>query len=386
MEIDIIFKWILIAIASATILISFVLIFNKHKLFSLRLLGVLALTRGYSAIIYDIESISFYTKFPHFYGVAVDLAFLFFPLVYLFIQTYLNIRKRKFSNILIHLLPAFFFMMAMSAFFFQSGGSKSEIITKLIPDWAKEVLFYSDALFIVISLFYTTITFKLLIGFTKNKKLSNYEKGGIEVITQFLIAISVIWTIWVIGLFLKASNVIIPLDLMILFHSAITSLFLIFGVYIYRNPLMFDKSKENKETEVYKQNITVVDNSEQKQKSIVDNSQNKEIIQKILTILEDETIYTDSGLTLESLSYKVGINKNKVSEAINSDLKISFNDLINDLRIKKVLNFIEEGTHENIKILDLAELSGFNSKSTFNRVFKNTTGKTPTEYIKYLSE
>ncbi|MCK5908289.1 MAG: helix-turn-helix transcriptional regulator [Flavobacteriales bacterium] len=385
MGIDIIFKWILIAIASATILISFVLIFNKHKLFSLRLLGVLALTRGYSAIIYDIESISFYSKFPHFYGVAVDLAFLFFPLVYLFIQTYLNIRKRQFSNILIHLLPAFFFMMALSAFYFQSGDNKSEIITNLIPDWAKEILFYSEAIFIIVSLFYAVITYKLLVNFTNNKKLSNNEKGGIEVITQFLIAISVIWIIWIIGLFLKASNIIIPFDLMILFHSAITSILLIFGAYIYRNPLMFKKSKENKNTKDYAKDIIEVDDSEQKQKSIIDNSQNKEIIQKILTLLEDETIYTDSGLTLESLSYEVGINKNKVSEAINSELKISFNDMINDFRIKKVLKLIEDGTHENLKLLDLAELSGFNSKSTFNRAFKNTTGKTPTQYIKDLS-
>ena len=44
------------------------------------------------------------------------------------------------------------------------------------------------------------------------------------------------------------------------------------------------------------------------------------------------------------------------------------------------LELKNKSNHERT-ILDIAYMSGFNSKSGFHRAFKEVTGKTPTEHI-----
>jgi len=48
--------------------------------------------------------------------------------------------------------------------------------------------------------------------------------------------------------------------------------------------------------------------------------------------------------------------------------------------VEDVKNKMSDPQYNNFSILGIAFESGFNSKSAFNRVFKNVTGITPSEY------
>ncbi|HEX8020125.1 ABC transporter permease, partial [Mucilaginibacter sp.] len=90
--------------------------------------------------------------------------------------------------------------------------------------------------------------------------------------------------------------------------------------------------------------------------------------------------YEDTELTLASLAVKLSIHPHELSRIINQGLKKNFSDFINELRVKEVARKIQEPAYGRLTLLGIAWESGFNSKTTFNRVFKEIHGKTPLEY------
>jgi putative ABC transport system permease protein len=71
---------------------------------------------------------------------------------------------------------------------------------------------------------------------------------------------------------------------------------------------------------------------------------------------------------------------------INIALKKNFNDFINEYRIQEVTRKMQDPAFDRITLLGIAIDSGFNSKSTFNRAFRQMTGKTPAEYKRELKK
>ena len=73
-----------------------------------------------------------------------------------------------------------------------------------------------------------------------------------------------------------------------------------------------------------------------------------------------------------------------LSLKINQNCEKNFYDLINSYRIQEFKEKAQSVDLNSYSILGLAYDCGFNSKSTFNSVFKKNTQKTPSQYIKEL--
>lgn len=118
------------------------------------------------------------------------------------------------------------------------------------------------------------------------------------------------------------------------------------------------------------------------QYSQIDKQSLDEYLKRISDYLLSDKAYTDPLLSQEKLSKKIKIQKNLISQVINESTGLNFNDYINKLRIDfaKKLFFSEKDKN----ILEIAYMSGFNSKTTFNNAFKKFTNKTPTEFRKSL--
>ena len=102
MSIDEIYELVLLIGGVVMLVLSCVLWFHPKGLFSNRVLGTLIFSYGFCVIIFAIQSRSFYMKFPHILGVASSVIFLFFPLMYMYIKTYLFQKERKLSKLIIH--------------------------------------------------------------------------------------------------------------------------------------------------------------------------------------------------------------------------------------------------------------------------------------------
>lgn len=96
--------------------------------------------------------------------------------------------------------------------------------------------------------------------------------------------------------------------------------------------------------------------------------------------MEANLFYLDSELTLRSLATELDIHPNNLSRLINDGLSKSFSDFVNEYRTEAVISKLNDPKYTNITLLGIAFDSGFNSKTTFNRVFKKVTGKTPAAY------
>ena len=87
--------------------------------------------------------------------------------------------------------------------------------------------------------------------------------------------------------------------------------------------------------------------------------------------------FLEPRFSLRELASKMGTNEVYTSKAINKGMNLSFNDYINQKRVEFAQNLIR---NTNLPILSIALDSGFNSKATFNRVFKDQSGLTPSQY------
>jgi putative ABC transport system permease protein len=92
--------------------------------------------------------------------------------------------------------------------------------------------------------------------------------------------------------------------------------------------------------------------------------------------------YEDPDLSLSSLAEKLGINPHELSPIINTSLKKSFADFVNEFRVRNIITKMQDPAYNHLTLLGIAFESGFNSKSNFNRAFKQVTGKNPVDYKK----
>ncbi len=102
--------------------------------------------------------------------------------------------------------------------------------------------------------------------------------------------------------------------------------------------------------------------------------------EKLEKLLEEEKIYTRSGLKLNEVADLLNISPAALSAFIKTSLKTNFSDLINRYRIEEAKQNLIHIDYLNYKIEYIGEMSGFNSKASFFRVFKKNIGKTPLEY------
>ncbi|MGB5691432.1 MAG: AraC family transcriptional regulator [Flavobacteriaceae bacterium] len=105
-----------------------------------------------------------------------------------------------------------------------------------------------------------------------------------------------------------------------------------------------------------------------------------EVIQKLNSVIETNKLYRNPRLSLSDLSKVVNISERVISNAINQELGKNFFQLINEYRVEEMKKGLKDPNNDHLKILSLAFDAGFNSKSSFNRVFKSYTGQTPKEY------
>lgn len=106
----------------------------------------------------------------------------------------------------------------------------------------------------------------------------------------------------------------------------------------------------------------------------------KEIATALIQYMESEKPYLKPDLTISDIANALDININYLSQIINSNFKKNFFMFINDYRVADVIRKMEDSSYDEFPVLRIAFESGFNSKSSFNAIFRKSTGMTPVEY------
>ena len=99
---------------------------------------------------------------------------------------------------------------------------------------------------------------------------------------------------------------------------------------------------------------------------------------KLKVLMENEKPFLKTDFSLPDLASVLGISVHSLSQIINERLEKSFFDMTAEYRVNEAKMILKDKPH--YKVEEVAELVGYNSKSSFNTTFKKITGMTPSEY------
>ena len=101
--------------------------------------------------------------------------------------------------------------------------------------------------------------------------------------------------------------------------------------------------------------------------------------EKLLRLMADEQPWLEPELTLTELAHRLRTHPALLSKVINAGCGQNFNDFVNTYRVQEAQRKLADARFAHYSLVGVALESGFNSKSTFNRVFKKLLGQAPSE-------
>lgn len=305
--------------------------------------------------------------------------FTFSPLLFLYLRSFLYPESQ--SKNWFHFIPAFLWLIYMYFAFIQPNEMKynSYIETKH-PDWEYlEVTLkisddplgirnYINQLTFVQFVVYLSASALLIYKKAKslNQKLFNTTNKSIQITRNALLSFMFLFVIYLsTKLYFGMES-----DLGGKFIAAYISFMIFFTcwhVMQYSQYFNYPNSFLNFSAVKY-------------EKSSLDESSKRRILQKINQQMENEKFYLNNLASLSSLAKIIREPVHHVSQVINEKMHLSFFELIAQYRIQESINIIKSHPKNVFTIEELSEQVGYNSKSSFNKAFKKITGKTPSEY------
>lgn len=368
----------------AVILIIFLLASPSKRPLSNRLLAIylfFTLIDNSSRFI----SVYVFSSHPGIGMVLSETAFFLAPLLYLFFKSSVYIDFRLSKKSLLHFLPYPIILILLIPGYF------IPLLTDPDANWV-ELLFETDlykvtyiSLHVQLFIYYFLI-FRMILKYRQivlenysSQKLDNYKW-----LLQFILIFSfemlvatlknIIRFNSAVEIYILAQNIVVVMAFLIVFWLIIKALLnpnLFSGVYV---DAQLVKSMLNSNTNP--KNISPAEDPE---------NENNQLIKKLRKHMKAHEPYLDSNLTIYDLAKQLNVPVRELSVSINHTLNKHFFDFINEYRIKKAMDLIQNSSDEKLTILEILYEVGFNSKSSFNTAFKKHTGITPTEFKKNAS-
>ncbi len=117
-------------------------------------------------------------------------------------------------------------------------------------------------------------------------------------------------------------------------------------------------------------------------KSSLSEANKEDIRKKIIREMEEGSYFTNSLASLSGLARQINESPHHVSQVINEKMNRNFFEMLAFYRVEHAKKLIRQDKQGKITVEELAELVGYNSKSSFNSAFKKYSSKTPSEYRK----
>ena len=356
--------------------------FKKRQISDL-FLGLILLLTCYSQICYTVGFLGWYdefrtTKINYFLiNIGIGLA----PLIYLYVKSVTTSNFKFKKNNWWHFVLAFtiiFYRFAIYTYDAQQLGfneTQNGILKiELDETYIQNIMSYIETPFMLI---YLAFTFQLFYNYRKKiiQYFSNTFKLELNWILSFLVLFSVLFLYSTIQEVIGAKFVELGYQQrwwLNLFMAIVT-------LYIGVKGYFTDTSKLNKLDFTFSPKTIGIpeDKSDYEEKSISE----KEIT-AVKNLMEVENAYLNPELNLSDLAKMATMSRGQLSEIINTAFNMNFNDFVNSYRVEAVKTMFKENKQKQLSLLGIAQECGFNSKATFNRVFKKLTNYSPSEYLK----
>lgn len=319
-------------------------------------------------------------QWPHVIGSTMLLPLVMGPAGYLY--SLLLTRRRRLKRIeYFHFLPLPLLLIAFVPFYILPAPDKMEAIRGGIfltdPKFIGLLVFKAIHLFFYffLTLYVLTKRLREANNSTRNPALRTTLRWNIRVFQFTIATVALMYVILVMQM--SGINVVPNSDY-------VGSLILAMLIYVLafvavRDPASLTEGvsdlpgRVDASTFPYKQ-------------STLDAEQKEAYLQSLLIYMERAKPFTNPDLRLDDVAEAINMTPHHLSQTINELLDVNFNTFINSYRVDEVKQKITDPGYAHLKILALAYDSGFNSKTSFNRIFKQFTGVTPTSYRKRIHQ
>lgn len=363
-----------------------ILLFTKkdnHTANTVLAFGILALSIDVFHSAYII--FGYYTGFPHLIGISYAFPFLYGPVFYLYarlVSTGNNLFESKYY---LHFIPFLLVVLyGIVTVYFKSTGFKLGLARNELEN-PVPLLQQINYLKPVHGMIYVFLTINIVRVFNKRIKYSysNIERINLSWLMHLTVGLSVVWSIVVLSFIVNAvSGKDIQMDQFIYLGASI--LIYSIGYLSLRQPQIFDPAAQKPETVPLINTGMPASESASYRKSGLTDDEAQNYQKNLLRVMENDKPYLNNDLTLRDLADKLKMSTHNLSEILNTRLRQSFYDFINGYRVEEVKRRMADKESENYNLLSIAFDSGFNSKSSFNTIFKKHTGVTPSQYRREL--
>jgi len=322
-------------------------------------------------------------KYPIFIAITYPLLFCMGPLYYIYCRYLLDKSHKTNYKTILHFLPSVIVLLMMLPFYSMPPDTKTGFMQGLskggtlkIP--AEQLIFM--AFHVAQTVAYIFVAHKF-IG-KKEEELKDFSSDvlvikKLEWLNTFSLYFSIyflLYFILVVALsFLNSYQVQVDYVMLLITSVSIYAI----GYTSISNPEIF-KAIPNLELQPFEQNI------EKQQDGLRNTGKFPELKEKLLKYMDEQKPYLKSDLKISDLADSLSVPYYHLSQLINDDFLVNFYDFINKYRVEEAKKMLVEDTR-NYKIIAIAYEVGFNSKATFNRVFKKYTDLTPSEFKEKFS-
>lgn len=299
----------------------------------------------------------------------LPIMFLTGPLLYLYVSS-LVIEEFKFQlPQLLHLIP--FLLIGIHRSFIPAVpiSSSADLIDN--PHYLYNKIYYT-LLIISVSL-YWFFGLKLILKHRKGIPLyfSNYTNKN--TLSWLILVLSLFFLLFIASFTTFYINNV--LEIGIIRYSTLTFNLTVFTFIMIYFGINQSAIYERKYSKFYsKQSDTKYVGS-----ALSENQINK-LSQIIINHLKDKKSYCNPEYNLQMMADDLNISKHKLSQVINRGQKKNFYKFINEFRIAEVKELLIDPSYQHYSILGITMECGFNSKTSFNRIFKEETRLTPSEF------
>ena len=367
-----------------------VLLFSKAaKRLPDNILGVWLLCIAAYLLNYYLHYLGYWEKYPHLVGATHPFPLLFAPFVYLYVVTNLRQPQRLYWRDGLHFLPFVVTYVLMFPFLFGYSAAEKAMIDQADYHSPYQWLFtISFIAFVIVCVAYSVATYHKINQYEQiiGEQFAYNEGISLQWLRLLLIGFGIIFSVMIAGYVLQF---LLEIELAVNIELIFLGLFVLLialigfwgiryqGIFTAEKPKVLYSSEKPAEVEETEESLKM----REYRKSGLKPEEAKNLHQQLLTLMATEKPYLEPKLSLAQLAESLGVLPNHLSQIINQYEGKNFYDFVNTYRVDEFIALAKKDTDKNFNLLGLAFEAGFNSKSSFNQVFKKIKGQTPSQFV-----
>ncbi|MGY5351834.1 helix-turn-helix domain-containing protein [Wenyingzhuangia sp. IMCC45533] len=370
-------------LASINLMVLFlILFFKKNNTLCTKVLGLLVFVPSAVLIVNPLLYSKGFSDYLLFIYLAFSIPFLFGPLLLLYIHLVQGNSYRFKRKYLLHFLPVFAVTLYGFYIHFQPDEFIRENYLQIVSgeNLVTNLIYFAQFIHFAV---YITWSIRKVNSFKTKTYMSVTDRNNYNwlkfFVTRLLYLNILLMVVYVVQMSFFP-NYMMYSDL--LATPLASTCFYPIMVYKSFTSDVFSKEVLEKQALKSRRSQTLASNNiANKEISLGNNGDASKISKSILKEVKDNKSYLRPDYTIFDLSKQLQLSQRTISETINSEMGKNFSDLINEHRVEESKLILIDKS-KDLTIDAIAELSGFKSRATFYRVFKDKTKMTPLQYIK----